>query len=48
MGNEFDDLHGEFRDWHAQMRRNFRLLFGGIVIKGIGVAVLLAKSFDWL
>ena len=46
--SEIKELRGEVKDLSAQMRSDFRILFGAIITLGIGQAGLLARAFGWI
>lgn len=42
------EIRDELREMRREHRSHFRLLFGAIIVCGLGLASLLAKGFNWL
>jgi hypothetical protein len=45
---EMRDLRTDLRDMRQRQERDFRLLFGAIILVAIGLAGLIARTQHWL
>ena len=41
-------MHAEFKAVRGEMKTDFRLVFGALIVVAIGLASLIARSFGWL
>jgi hypothetical protein len=45
---EIRDMRTEMRDMRTRQERDFRLLFGAIILVALGLAGLIARAQHWL
>ena len=46
--SDIKDIKADLREIKRDAREDFRLLFGALIVLGLGLAGILAKGFHWL
>ena len=45
---DIQEIKGDVKDIKKDAREDFRILFGALIIVALGLALLIARGFEWL